>query len=29
VYNELTYIALAHWIIGDGTESYSIKYVVN
>lgn len=28
VYNELTYIALAHWIIGDGTDSYSIKYVV-
>ncbi len=28
VYNELTYIALAHWIIGDGTDSYSIKDVV-
>lgn len=28
VYNELTYIALAHWIIGDGTDSYSINYVV-
>jgi hypothetical protein len=28
VYNELTYIALANWIIGDGTDSYSIKYVV-
>ena len=25
VYNELTSIALAHWIIGDGTDSYSIK----
>lgn len=28
VYNELTYIALANWIIGDGTGSYSIKDVV-
>jgi len=38
VYNELTYIALAHWIIGDGTfkgiillfctDSYSIKDVI-
>ena len=28
VYNELTYIALANWIIEDGTDSYSIKDVV-